>query len=107
MGCDRILFLFRSLCIAAMGLFVIASFQHSTLSLNTFSNNEFVWMLIIGFITIFIMELFIHCIGLSTPNRLKSETIELLVESESKRIQELKLKKSQAKKPQKSKEKYL
>ena len=78
--CDRVLlFLFHSLCIASLSLFVILSFEHSILALDSFSSNEFVWMFVLCFITLFIIESFIHCIGRSTPNRLQTETIELLL----------------------------
>ena len=78
--CDRLLlFTFHILLIAALSLLLILCYQQAVISSDIASNNEFIWMFIICLITLCIIELLVRCIGLSTPNKLELETIELLL----------------------------
>ena len=77
--CDRVLFfIFHALWIGFLSLFMILCYQNDALFMINAIHNEFIWMFIICLITLFIIELFSRCIGLSTPKRLEPETIELL-----------------------------
>lgn len=81
--CDRCLFLvFHIFCIAVLSLIILFLAQRNRFN-KYLTQSPLFWMFMIGVITIFIMQFFVRCISLSTPNRLSPETIELLLSTNS------------------------